>query len=181
MENKIMETPNKSGNNKIYLYSGVAFFGFIFAAAVAFYTYSMICPCEGTPGGILFGERINEPVSNWSHVNEVENCQLQIAAGIRPHSLTLNCWATPEGILFVGCMSCDSKYWGYQVGPNEKGYIRVAGRVYPVTVNRIEDPAEMDNVWRSRFYKLGLLSSEPVTEAPRAEGWWAFSVVSRPS
>lgn len=176
-----METTKKTSNNKFYLYIGSALFGLIIAAAVGFYAFSMICPCERTPGGILFGERIDEPVSDWSHVNAVENCQLQIAAGIRPHSLTLNCWATPEGVLFVGCMSCDSKYWGYQVGVNEEGYIRVAGRVYPVTINRVEDPGEMDSIWRSRFYKLGLLSAEPVVEVPRVDGWWAFSVVSRSS
>ena len=154
---------------------------FIVAGATAYYIYSLKCPCGGIPGGILFGERVQEPVSNWSMVNEVEICQLQIAAGIRPHSINLNCWATPEGDLFVGCMSCEGKYWGYQVGPNERGYIRVAGRVYPITLNRVENTDEMDSVWRSRFFKLGLRSPEPVPETPRPEGWWPFSVVSRPS
>lgn len=159
----------------------IGLFALMPAAVVAYYLYSMTCPCEGTPGGILFGERIDEPVDDWSMVNDVEICQLQITAGIRPHSLNLNCWATPEGELYVGCMSCEDKYWGYQVGPAEKGFIRVDGRVYPVTLNRVEDTPEMDRVWRSRFYKLNRRSTETVPETPRAEGWWPFSLVSRPA
>jgi hypothetical protein len=130
---------------------------------------------------VLLGERIDTPMSDWSIVNEVENCQLQIAAGIRPHSINLNCWATPEGELYVGCMGCANKYWGYQVGVDEKAYIKVAERVYPVTMNRIEDSDAMDRIWRSRFFKLNQRSPEPVAEAPRTEGWWAFSLVSRAS
>lgn len=159
----------------------IALIALMVAAALAYYIYSLSCPCDRTPGGVLFGERINEQITDWSIVNDVELCQLQIAAGIRPHSLNLNCWATPEGELYVGCMSCENKYWGYQVAPNENGFIRIAGRVYPVTLNRIEALDEMDQIWRSRFFKLRHRSSEPVPETPRAEGWWAFSVVSRPT
>ena len=176
-----MSSTQDIGNsqNRILRLIVITAFCFIAAGAAAYYVYSTKCPCEGIPGGILFGERIEEPVEDWSMVNDVEICQLQIAAGFRPHSINLNCWATPDGDLFVGCMSCESKYWGYQVGPNEQGYIRVAGRLYPVTLNRIENTDEMDKIWRSRFFKLGLRSPEPVPETPRADGWWAFSVVSR--
>jgi hypothetical protein len=157
----------------------IVLFAFVALAAVAFYTYSSTCPCDGTPGGILLGERVDEPISDWSMVNEVDICQLQIAAGIRPHSLNLNCWAAEDGSLYVGCMGCEGKYWGYRVSPGEKGFIRVDGRVYPVTIDRIENPDEMDRIWRTRFYKLGQRSPEPVAETPRDEGWWTFSLVSR--
>ena len=168
-------------NKRLSRRIGIGVFAFLATAAIAYYIYSMTCPCERTPGGILFGERIDQPVDDWRMVNEVENCELQIAAGIRPHSLTLNCWSTPEGVLYVGCMSCETKYWGYQVGPDERGYFRVAGRVYPVTINRIEDEGEVDRIWRSRFFKLNQRSVDPVPETPRVDGWWAFSVVSRSS
>ncbi|MFM1896597.1 MAG: hypothetical protein RLZZ385_1671 [Pseudomonadota bacterium] len=165
-------------NSRLTRYLLIAVFAFVAAGGVGFYVYSLTCPCEGMPGGILFGERVNEPVTDWAMVNDVEICQLQVAAGLRPHSLNLNCWANEDGELYVGCMGCDDKYWGYQVGPNERGYIRIAGQVYPIILNRIEDPAAMDEIWRSRFVKLRQRSPEPVPETPRAEGWWAFSVVS---
>ena len=171
--------PNGAGRIKRIIL--LASFALVFTGAAAFYIYSLTCPCEGMPGGILLGERVDEPIDDWSMVNDVELCQLQITAGIRPHSINLNCWAAPDGRLYVGCMSCEGKYWGYQVGPNERGYIRVADRVYPVTLNRIEEPSEMDRIWQSRFHKLGLRSSEPVPETPRAEGWWTYSVVWRSS
>lgn len=174
---QIQETPSPKG--KIQRMLPLAGALLIAVLALSYYVYSLTCPCEGIPGGILFGERVDTPVEDWSMVNEVEICQLQIAAGWRPHSINLNCWATPEGELYVGCMACEGKYWGYEVGPNERAYIRVAERVYPVTLNRIEDPAVMDQIWRSRFFKLSQRSPEPVPETPRAEGWWTYSVQSR--
>ncbi len=175
---------SSSGSPTTYRSSSLRLFALVFAcliagAGIVYYVYSLTCPCEGTPGGILFGERVDEPVTDWSMVNAVDICQLQIVAGIRPHSINLNCWATPEGNLYVGCMSCEGKYWGYQVDPNERGHIRIAGRVYAVTLNRIEDATAMDQIWRSRFYKLNQQSTEPVTETPRVDGWWTFSVTSR--
>lgn len=48
-------------------------------------------------------------------------------------------------------MSCESKYRSYQIGPDEAGFIRIVGRVYPVTINRIADPEKMDRIWRPDF------------------------------
>jgi hypothetical protein len=56
---------------------------------------------DGTPGFALRGELHEAPVTDWSFANEVDVCQIQISVGWRPHSLNLNCMATPAGELVV--------------------------------------------------------------------------------
>jgi len=152
------------------------------AAIVGFLIYSSICPCERTPGGFLFGDRASEPVDDWSFANQVTLCQLQIYAGIRPHSINLNCMATPAGELYLSCSFCDTKYWASKVGVDESARLRLNGTVYPVTLNRVTDPQAMDRAWAARVEKLqrvaGPLNPAPSPNAPRADRWWTFRVVS---
>lgn len=151
-------------------------------AVAGFLIYSSICPCDFTPGGILFGDRQEEPVEDWSFANQVELCQLQIWAGVRPHSINLNCMSTPDGNLYLSCSVCDTKYWAARVDQDEPGRMRLDGMVYPVVLNRVTDSAEMDRAWQARDNKLNNSISNPVGApepgAPRADRWWTFRVES---
>lgn len=154
----------------------------IVGSIAGFFIYSSICPCERTPGGLLLGERSNEAISDWSFANQVPLCQIQIWAGIRPHSINLNCMSTPEGKLYLSCSFCDGKYWSSKVGVNESGLLRLNGIVYPVTFNRVLDPEELDSAWVARIDKLQRLADPgnpaPPVGTPRAEAWWSFNLVS---
>ena len=151
-------------------------------AIAGFFIYSSICPCERTPGGLLLGERSEEAITDWSFANQVPLCQIQIWAGIRPHSINLNCMSTPDGKLYLSCSFCDSKYWASKVGANESGRLRLNGIVYPVIFNRVLDSAELDRAWAARIAKLqvqgGPGNPAPPADAVRAEGWWSFNLVS---
>ena len=153
------------------------------AGVIGFLIYSSICPCDRTPGGFLFGDSSDGQVNDWSFANNVELCQLQIYAGIRPHSINLNCMATPEGEMYLSCSVCDMKYWAAKVGENERGVMRLDGVVYPVYLNRITEPTEMDRAWRARVTKLqihgGPGNPAPPSDAPRADRWWTLQVTSR--
>lgn len=155
----------------------------IILLALGFTLYSSICPCERTPGGFLFGERAAEPVSDWAFANSEPLCQLQIYAGIRPHSINLNCMSTPQGELFLSCSVCTQKYWAGKVEANEPARLRLNGIVYPVILNRETDPIRMDNAWSSRVAKLQTFGGEPINPtpeptAPRPDHWWTFHVQS---
>lgn len=171
-----------AGNSKIKLIAGAFFAALLVAGVIGFLIYSSICPCERTPGGFLFGERSDEPISDWSFANQVPLCQLQIYAGIRPHSINLNCMATPEGELYLSCSFCDTKYWASKVGADKPGRMRLNGVVYSVVLNREMDPAALDRAWRARVDKLqtygGVGNPAPPPDAPRADRWWSFHVVS---
>lgn len=170
-----------SPRGRRYLPIGIAATA-ITAIVSCFIIYSSICPCERTPGGYLFGDVVDEPVSDWSFANQVPLCQVQIWAGIRPHSINLNCMATPEGKLYLSCSYCDTKYWAGKVGVDEPGRLRLNGKIYPVLFNRVMDPGELDQAWAARVTKLqihaGPLNPAPAPDAPRAERWWSFNLVT---
>ncbi len=151
-------------------------------ALAGFLIFSSVCPCEQSPGGYLFGERAPQPVANWNFANNVELCQVQIWAGIRPHAINLNCMSTPEGSLYLSCSVCDTKYWAARVEANEPARLRLDGVIYPVVLNRVMDPDEMDRAWRARDSKLNTMVENPVGApepgAPRDPRWWTFKVDS---
>lgn len=154
----------------------------VLVSVAGFLIYSAICPCERTPGGILFGDNADTPVTDWSFANQVPLCQVQIWAGIRPHSINLNCMATPQGNLYLSCSVCDTKYWAGKVEANESARLRLNGTVYPVTLNRVTDDQELDQAWAARVAKLqdmgGPGNPAPPEDAERGERWWTFNVVS---
>jgi len=149
--------------------------------------WALTCPCEGTPGFILRGELHEEPVTDWTFANDVPLCQIQIRVGWRPHSVNLNCMATPEGHLFLSCSFGARKYWCPRVESDHPSRLRLNGTVYPVVLNRVTDPATLDAAWSARIRKLqdpvvqavqppG--SRTPPPDAERPESWWTFEVHS---
>ena len=151
--------------------------------------WTMNCPCEGTPGFVLLGDTHEEPVADWSLANDVSLCAIQIGIWLRPHSVNVNCMATPEGDLFISCSVGANKYWCPRVGQDHSGRLRLDGVVYPVVLNREMDPAMLDRVWAARIRKLqkpavqarqpGGGGEPPPLDTPRPESWWTFRVESR--
>ncbi len=148
----------------------------------AFVGWSMTCPCDFTPGGLLFGDRADEEISDWSFANDVTLCQIQVG-GLLPYSVILNCMATDSGDLYLSCSRCDLKRWAGVVVGNGRAKMRLDGTVYPVTATRVMDPDELDRAWAARVDKLQVHSSPinpaPPVGTPRPDRWWSFHVVSR--
>jgi hypothetical protein len=170
-------------SNKLMKNMAIALGAFVISVFAGFMMYSSLCPCERTPGGLLFGEQAPEPVTDWNFANDIALCQLQIYAGIRPHSINLNCMSTPQGELFLSCSTCENKYWASKVGANETAVMRLDGIVYPVTLNRVTDSARLDAAWQARVNKLQTFGGAPVNPTPdpnaiRPDHWWSFHVQS---
>lgn len=151
--------------------------------------WALACPCAGTPGFALRGEMQDELVTDWSFANDVPLCQVQIWVGWRPHSVNLNCFATPSGDLYLSCSFGDNKYWCPKVGPDEPARVRLDGNVYPVVLNRVRDPATLEAAWEARIEKLQKPEVErvqpggvsPPPDAQRPDSWWSFHVRSAPN
>lgn len=151
----------------------------LFGLLAAFLYWFFMCPCERLPGAYLLGEVNEQPVSDWSFANQVSLCQIQIDGGILPHALNLNCMAADDGALYLSCSSCDGKRWSTKVQENPSGRIRLDDTVYPVTITRVMEPAEMDLSWQARSEKLARLAGEQSGAAPpRPDHWWTFRVQS---
>jgi hypothetical protein len=153
-------------------------------------SWATTCPCDGTPGFALRGDRHEQLVDDWSFANDVDLCQVQINVGWRPHSVNLNCMATEAGELFLSCSAGEQKYWCPKVGEDEPGRLRLDGVVYPVVLNRVTDPVTLDAAWKARITKLqdpdvlamqppGL--TRPPLDAERPGSWWTFRVESAPA
>ena len=86
--------------------------------------FSSVCPCAETPGSLLFGELADEPISDWNETaaNRENLCQIQIWAGIRPHSISL--YGHARGRAFLSCSVCDRKHWAARVGKDDKGSVK---------------------------------------------------------
>ena len=151
--------------------------------AIGFFGWSYTCPCDYTPGAYLFGEANDEPVDDWTFANQVTLCQIQIRAGLLPHSINLNCFATESGDLYLSCSNCDGKRWSGIAVEDGWARLRLDGTVYPVNLTRALDAGELDTAWEARLDKLHALD-EPANPpaplgTPRPDHWWSFRVVSR--
>ena len=129
-------------------------------------------PCGPIAGGALSGNAVDGAVDDWSFVNQVPRCAVEVRSE-DPHSVTVNCMSW-QGELFVSCSDCDGKRWSGYALDDPAGRIRIGDDVYPVTLKRVEEPARLDAVWKARAAKLGKEES-----APRPEGWWTFQLTSR--
>ena len=178
------ESATEKNNTNRGLIIGAILASVLAAGIVGFIIYSAVCPCERTPGGFLFGAAADGPVEDWSFANEVPLCQLQIFAGIRPHSINLNCMSTQAGELYLSCSVCEQKYWAARVSKDESAVMRLNGVTYPVFLNRVETPSRMDAAWKARITKLqsfggGPYNPKPDPNAQRPDHWWTFHVTSR--
>ena len=155
----------------------------VVAPAAAFLYWFFTCPCDRTPGGYLLGAEAEIAVTDWSFANDVTLCQIQLSAGLLPHSINLNCMSTTAGNLYLSCSQCEAKRWSNAVLGNSAARLRLNDTVYPVTVTRVMDPNELDGAWGARTTKLNTLSSPatapPQPGTPRPDDWWSFRVVSR--
>lgn len=131
-----------------------------------------IGPCGPIAGGALSGNVVEEPVADWSFVNQVPRCSVEVRPE-SPHSVTVNCMSL-RGELYVSCSECEGKRWSAYALADAAGRIRISDDVHPVRLRRVEEPARLDAVWKARAAKLGKDESEP-----RPEGWWTFQLTSR--
>ena len=155
----------------------------VVAPVAAFAYWSFTCPCDRTPGSYLWGAVAEDQVTDWSFANDVTLCQIQISAGLLPHSINLNCMATAAGDLYLSCSQCDSKRWSNAAVGNDRARLRLNETVYPVNLTRVMDSGELDRAWGARVTKLNALPAPanpaPPPGTPRPDHWWSFRVVSR--
>lgn len=168
-----MVQPNLSGRVRGAVFAAVILSLFVLTLG-AIAAWIVTCPCERTPGSFLLGDVVTTPVEDWSFVNdEVGLCQIQVQRGLLPHSVNLNCMAA-DGDLYLSCANCDGKAWSTAALNHPAARIRMNGMVYPVTLTRVVDAAELDRAWQARERKLGR-----DVNRPRQEGWWSFRASSR--
>ena len=140
--------------------------------------WAMQCPCGRIPGTWLQGEEDTRAVPNWGFANAEPICYIEVQ-GAPAHSVTLNCMADAEGSLYLSCSRCEGKRWSTIAVNTGMARIRIGDTVYPVSIERVLEPGELDRAWAARASKLAQLRGRTGEPRPRPDHWWSFRLESR--
>jgi hypothetical protein len=128
-------------------------------------------PFGPIPGGPLAsGEIVTRPVDDWSFATDVPEIELQLAAQTRSRTTWI---VVHEGRAYVPASTQfpPGKTWHRTALEDGRATLRIAGKRYPVTLAKLEDPARVAAV-----RAVGLKKYPNRTEGDA----WVFAVTSRP-
>ena len=110
--------------------------------------YTPYDPDERTPGTRLSGSLAANQSPDWSFLGGgrtkvwVETRTLYLI----PHSITAMAW-TEGGELYVGCRSCDGKYWSRNVRGDNYVRIKIGDEIYLRRALRLDDAQRRAILW----------------------------------
>lgn len=129
-------------------------------------------PLAVIPGGpLVAGELVADPVVDWRFAEDVQEIELQLA----DEDTSRTVWIlVSDGRAFVPCSLSfpPGKRWYRAAEQDGRAVVRVNGKRYPVTLDRISDPAleqRLAEVTRAKYERV------PPTDG----GVWFFSITSR--
>jgi len=129
-------------------------------------------PLGPFPGGkLVAGTRVTEPVTDWSFAADVKEIELQLAS----QSISRTTWVlVADGKAYVPASTKypPGKTWHRKALEDGRATLRIAGKKYPVTLAKVEDPAVLDAV-------RAVAAKKYQPPPGGAEGVWLFSVTSR--
>jgi len=127
-------------------------------------------PLGPVPGGrFASGPFVMEPVADWSFAADVAEIELQLES----QSKTRTTWIlVQEGRAYVPCSTefPPGKTWHRSALEDGRAMLRIAGKRYPVTLQKVDDPAVLNAV---RDVAVRKYPSRPGGEV------WLFQVTSR--
>ena len=129
-------------------------------------------PVGPFPGGPLEAGLLEEnPISDWSFATDEETIELQLLSQARSRKTWI---LVRDGAAFIPCNLGfpPAKSWHERAVEDGRAVLRMQGRRYPVTLERIEDAelaAALEDVLRVKY------SGGP----PAVSGFWHFRITSR--
>jgi len=119
-------------------------------AVLALGVYAWGQPIQQIPGRRLRGNEVTQPVTDWSFVNRVGLCEVEVNPD-SPHSVTVGCYGAPQ-YLYVShtIIPGARKSWAEILMDNPNARVKFDDNVYPVKATRIYDPAERQKVATER-------------------------------
>jgi hypothetical protein len=132
-------------------------------------------PRDHRPGQWLRGERVAEPVSDWSFSDPVPEIFVETRTwyGI-PHSVTTVCVALGPDLYVPSLYGegegfPDGKFWTRNVARDPHVRLEITGKLYEREAVLVEDPAEYERVLEAFARKYDFwrdLGSKPASERP---------------
>ena len=129
-------------------------------------------PVAAFPGGALrSGIWVDDPVSDWSFADQVQQVELQLVSQSRSRTTFILTHLRQAYLLAISGIP-PGRTWHRDVAEDGRSVLRIDGRLYPVTLRRVEEP-ELESALRDelrRKYDTGHGDREI----------WFFRVRSRP-
>jgi hypothetical protein len=132
-------------------------------------------PVDRRPGLRLSGDVASDPVGDWSFTDAIPEIYIETRTPyLIPHSVTIVC-ASLDGLLYVGARNPAQKRWVANVARDPNVRLKIAGRIYERRLERLEDPVQLEAVYRAYAKKYGR-TVVPPDERPER---WYFRVADR--
>jgi len=152
--------------------------GVVLLAGVAALARFSDGPIAVFPGGPLeSGAWVAEPVADWSFVRKVGEIELQL---LEPARSRITWIVAHQGSAYVPCGFLDVplwKQWPHQARADGRAIVRIQGRRYPVTLERVEDPELFQALSGEAADKYGFGSEGPADP----DAVWFFRLAPRPA
>ena len=137
-------------------------------------TSGCIDPKDRRPGLRLSGEVVNEPISDWSFSNEIQQIHLETRTWYQiPHSVTTVCAGIGEKLyvpsIYYGGGEWPDKYWNSNASSDPRVRLEMDGKIYEREAVLVEDPAEFQAAARALAAKYPLwqeMLAKPESERP---------------
>ncbi|MBI3941029.1 MAG: hypothetical protein HY315_09355 [Acidobacteria bacterium] len=106
---------------------------------------------RGRPGLWLAGERVAEPVTDWSFADQVETIAVETRTPyFVPHSVVIYC-ATYNGQLYLFSnyargVEFPSRFWNKNIVRDPRVRLKIGKQLFDLTLSRVADAAEEEAV-----------------------------------
>jgi hypothetical protein len=121
-------------------------------------------PKDVRPGFWLGGEAVSSRVEDWQFTDQIDEVFIQTRSwyGI-PHSTTIWC-ARVANELYIGSYGKDKKYWEINILRDNRARIRINGKIYDVTVTKLDDATQRGVVGMAyeRKYDMAQIFGEEI-------------------
>jgi len=144
------------------------------AALLVVFASGCVDPKDRRPGLRLSGEVVNEPISDWSFANEIQQIYLETRTWYQiPHSVTTVCAGLGEKLyvpsIYYGGGEWPDKYWNSNVSSDPRVRLEIDGKIYEREAVVVEDPTEFQAAVRALAAKYPLwqeMLTKPESERP---------------
>jgi hypothetical protein len=128
-------------------------------------------PSGRRPGTRLSGEVAAVP-SDWTFTDDVPEIAIEVSGFLGlPHSVTIWC-ASLDGALFLGARDPESKRWPAWADADPNVRLKIAGTLYEVRLEPLEDAAEIARLQPVYAAKYQIPEPQPGSPPPPPVRYW---------
>ena len=140
-------------------------------ALIIFVSLITACqPSDQRPGLWLSGEQASSHPGDWIFTDELHEIYVQVRTPyFIPHSVTIWC-AQVDGQLYIAARNPDTKNWPSWIQKEPAVTLKVAGTLYDVNTEVVNDAAEIDEI-KSAYAQKYQLSPKPGETPPPMRYW----------